>query len=454
MPATFSQHAFVLPENFDPSDYLKSPRLQRRLDDARYFVSLILRKLACRDIDSNGFVRLMAKHLKTMMHQTDYADVIDSLVDSGVVLRSFYSPNRHSYGYRLSGCFESADHKRVPVTDRRLRRRIDMFHAKEAEERRQRMRPVHFALEDLQRRLRIDGKLAREILATIPKSNKFDIQGILVRDIEEGLYHCNVGRYGRFSNNISNLKRELRQALRVDGKPLAFVDLSCAQPTFLSRIIQTQSETTKRKKEEAKEESNMILLSSPHPNDSSFDGPDVGRFQKLTQSGEFYDLMVSELADSRIDREAIKKRFLQDVIAKKKVNERGDEYQSDVEDTFRRLFPSVYAFVRYVNRNGNEHKNLIRILQREESRFVIETVVADLVSRHPRTFFITLHDAVYTTADNIAKVEAAFKRAFDANGFTMTYKTADSAGRPLCFPAYRTRGSARVSEPGCTVLQS
>ena len=37
-------YSFVLPESFDPREFLKSPKLARRFDDARYFINLILRK--------------------------------------------------------------------------------------------------------------------------------------------------------------------------------------------------------------------------------------------------------------------------------------------------------------------------------------------------------------------------------------------------------------------------
>jgi hypothetical protein len=90
-----------------------------------------------------------------------------------------------------------------------------------------------------------------------------------------------------------------------------------------------------------------------------------------------------------LTRDDLKKRFLADVVAKRKANRHGDEYRSNVEDTFRRLFPTVYQFIRDINRDGWEHATLIRRLQQEESKLVIETVAADLVVRHPEVFVLT-----------------------------------------------------------------
>ena len=111
------------------------------------------------------------------------------------------------------------------------------------------------------------------------------------------------------------------------------------------------------------------------------------------------------------------------MIAKRKASLRGAEYPSIVENKFRELFPTVYRFIRFVNRDGYEHSNLIRLLQREESGLVIESVAADLLTRHLRMFCITLHDAIFTTAEHLPKVEQAFQRAFEKASFAMKFKT-------------------------------
>lgn len=95
------------------------------------------------------------------------------------------------------------------------------------------MKPVHCGLERLQWRLQIDGRLAREILAGLPpSSNPFDVQGILIGDIERRDFRLNVGRYCRVSNNITSIKRELRAALNVDGLPLSHADSPHAGALF------------------------------------------------------------------------------------------------------------------------------------------------------------------------------------------------------------------------------
>lgn len=141
------------------------------------------------------------------------------------------------------------------------------------------------------------------------------------------------------------------------------------------------------------------------------------------QSGKLYEWLLERLPHSWT-RDELKRRFLADVIAKRKANVRGAEYPSPVEDCFAEHFPSVYRFIRRINRDGWHHANLIRVLQQAESHLVIETIAADLLTRHPRLFVLTLHDAIYTTPRGIPLVVDAFERAFAESGYPMTLKVA------------------------------
>ncbi len=207
---------FTNPESFYPGEFFRSPKLRLRCEDARYFISLILRKLAQRDVDHLGLVRLHAKHLNNIMHQVFYAAVIEALLEGGAVERFPYLVGARSFGFRLAARFIGDQHLRVPATDPRIINRMVMFHELVAAERRERMKPVHHLLAERQRRLKIHGNKAREILAGLPsESNPYDTQGILIADIEDRDFHVNVGNYGRLANNITNLKRELsRHAAR------------------------------------------------------------------------------------------------------------------------------------------------------------------------------------------------------------------------------------------------
>ena len=430
---------FVLPESFHPGEFLRTPRLQRRWDDARYLVNTIQRKQPHCDPDDFVCARLQAKFLKNVMYQSDYAAVIKALLCGGAIKRHPYQNGTKSFGYYLSDRFIADKHIRVPATDPRLIKRLAAAHERTTTEQRARMLPVHHALAKLQHQLEIHGDQARAILADQPNENPYDTQGILVADIETGNFHCSVGTYGRLANSITNLKRELRPTLHVNGQKVACIDLSCTQPAFIAKLI--DDSTIKAKDNSSNNRGNTAAGENRQSsNGSNYDSgslhydssltvtpnDDLSLYRSLVQSGEFYDYLGDRLRDRGlcISREVVKRRFLADVIAKKKVNRRGTEYQSDVEDGFRELFLTVYRNIREFNRQGWEHANLVRLLQRAESEFVIETVAADLVTRFPGVCFVTLHDAIYAPLAHLPKVEQAFQRGFEQTGFRMKFKVA------------------------------
>ena len=413
---------FRLPSTFHPGEFLHSPRLRNCHDDARYFVSLILTKLARGNVDDTGHVRLMAKHLRKVMHKHNSNAVVGALLDGGAVTRVPYQVGERSFGYMLADRFLDDRHVRIPATDPRLIGRLEAFQEQAEQDRQSRMKPVHIALERMQRRLRIDGNLAREILAGLPPaSNPFDVQGTLVSDIEHRDFRVNVGRYGRSSNNITSMKRELRAALNVGGQTLQNVDISCCQPALIGHAAR-QAQGGGRTHTGGQTTASIYDAPNTTPPKSDLDA-----YCELVQSGEFYDYFLAQLEKRScpsLTRDELKERFLANVIAKRKANRHGAEYPSDVEDVFRELFPSVYRFVRDINRDGWEHANLIRELQRRESRLVIETVAADLLTRFPRLFLLTLHDAIFTTPRGIPAVVRAFDAAFKAMNFPMALKVA------------------------------
>lgn len=362
----------------------------------------------------------MAKYLRKIMHKHDYNKVVDALLAGGAVERVAYHNGDCPFGYRLADRFLQDKHVRIAAQDPRLIGRLHLFHQQAECERLGRMKPVHFALERLQKQLDIDGDLAREIIASLPpSSNPWDIQGVLVRDIESQDYHLNVGRYGRVSNNISSMKREVRAALRHGKEQLKHVDIKCCQPALIGLIMQKEEKQQEQRQDQTKDQS--IYDAPLHPSDRG----GFVNYCEMGQSGELYDFLLPRLKHGKglkITRDQLKKRFLTDVVAKRKANSHGAEYPSSVEDAVRSAFPGAYRFIRKFNGDGWEHENLIRRLQQEESKLVIETVAADLVMRHPKVFFLTLHDAIFTTERYIPLVVNAFEAAFDGSGYPMSLK--------------------------------
>jgi hypothetical protein len=117
------------------------------------------------------------------------------------------------------------------------------------------------------------------------------------------------------------------------------------------------------------------------------------------------------MADTGLDRDAVKLAVPRDVLAKR------GRYTPVVESAFRAAFPTVLRIIRAVNRD--DHGELIRLLQRAESWLVIEQVAPRLLGK---VRVVTLHDAIYSKRPDVGTVADAFREVFEELGFEMALK--------------------------------
>ena len=228
---------FILPASFDAIELLPKS-LHKFGDDARYIASTILRKTAKGQSDDYGYVPLKAEYLTQIISERKCKAIVDSLLAAEAIHRTPYQVGVRSFAYRLGDRYQADPHIRLPIENKRLMRNLERHISSYREQAEKKMKPIHHTLASLQHDLQIDGMESKAILTTLPpKSNPFDVQGVMVRDIVERQFRLSVGNYGRVSNCITNLKRELRTALRCSGIALAGVDISCAQPCLLSLLI-------------------------------------------------------------------------------------------------------------------------------------------------------------------------------------------------------------------------
>ena len=79
---------------------------------------------------------------------------------------------------------------------------------------------------------------AREIIAAIPiDSNPYDVQSLIVDRIHRREHRYKVDDFGRVHNDITNMSRVLRPALRVRGQQLSHLDIVNSQPALLAVLI-------------------------------------------------------------------------------------------------------------------------------------------------------------------------------------------------------------------------
>jgi len=396
-----TRYEFTLPRSFQPAEFLGG-RLLTRSDDARWLVSQIVRKIASRDTDPWGCARLHSDVLGRVMHKNTVSAVVEALEAGGAIETAPYYAGVKAKGYRLAKRYLGDRSVQVPATDPRLIARIEAERERRhADEQRTRWLPVHYALDREQQAVTITQD-ADAILDGLPDHSRL-CQHVLVSRIQRRELPFSVSSTGRVFNSITGLKRELRQALRLDGEHLGSVDLVCAQPALLSMLLLAKTHPNGPKHRETyKHYPGPCLPACPET------GPDFSAFASLACGGSLYDRLM---ADTGLDRTSVKLGLLRDVLAKR------GKYPSVVETTFRREFPSVYRVIRAVNRQ--DHGELIRLLQHTESWLVIGLVAPRLLGRVRIT---TLHDAIFSQRQSIARVADCFRDVFRELGVSMALK--------------------------------
>jgi len=439
-PTVSAAPVFALPESFEAAAALPG-KLAKRTDDANWLLSTIIRKSAHQETDDYGYARLDSRILRRVMSRRDQPAVVRALVNADWIRPPApYCPGVKCKGYALTVTHRDERCKLVPASDPHITRRIHRECERLRVEALDRWLPVHHALNRAQHGLTI-GPEADAIVAALKDAARLG-QYILVADIRNGNFRFSIGTTGRVFNAITGLKRELRKALRLDGEPIAGVDIRCTQPALLAMLmgrVGARNVTTYIQCLPPGV-SRLYRTASPWPlsddGSSGFAGPlpsmpsvvrsdfapastpDFRVFQSLVCEGDLYDDLVRRCAVENVPlpddpRESVKKALLRDVIAKR------GAYPCVFEDVFRRAFPSVYRFVRCVNRD--DHRELVRILQRLESWLVVETVAPLFVDRIP---ILTLHDAIYARARDVGLVQEVFTQTFQRLGFRLALKSA------------------------------
>jgi hypothetical protein len=417
---------FLLPTDYDSAAVLPE-RLKKHKDDANWLIATVARKAAYDDVDEFGYARLHSAILRRVMAKRSQPAIVSAHVDEKVLdPLAPYCPGVKSKGFRLHEKFLNGRLKVVVARDANLIKRVcSEFDRAKADERRQWL-PIHFELESMQRLLSIE-KDSETILEKLPPESRL-CQDILVHNIRHRSLSFRVSTTGRVFNAITGLKRELRKTVRLEGCPIAGVDLKCAQPTLLAMLIGMKGgENVPTYIQEMLElfPSSVARHGSGGSSGIRFalsdfaplPAKDFFLFRDSVLSGSLYEELIGRcfMAGVRMPeqpRDWIKKSFLRDVLAKK------GNYPSDVERVFRRTFPSVYRMVRWINLL--DHAELIRTLQRLESWFVIEQISPRLVKKGVP--FITLHDAIYGRASDVQIIASTFQETSDALGLRMSFK--------------------------------
>jgi len=185
--------------------------------------------------------------------------------------------------------------------------------------------------------------------------NKYSVECISDRHI---FYHFDS--YGRMHTNFTILKSFIRKnCLMIDGEETVEIDIKNSQPLFLCKLI-------------ASEGPGIV------------DPQEFQLFKILTMNGNFYQYLIdnSEIKEKSEIKKMVYKVFF------------GKNFRSKADDIFKKVFPTIYNFIRTYKKEHGNYKVLAYDLQNLESNLIFNRIIRELMNIYPQIRIITVHDSL------------------------------------------------------------
>jgi|GEM_PF-2541733 len=454
-PKNFIPDALIA-EFGHPTEELKGKPYQHR--DRLYYLIHLMSRHYQDGKHPDTYINTCSEALKNVFRS--YKTYLNYLTEHGVIESDDSYSNFKGYekckGYRLTIPYRESPIMRVIIFDEDIVRKIEKNKARKTQEAREKYPQLcdQFDLLD------VDEKEAKAILDNLYKDTEEDImnraqQQNLLNKVQNKTGSFKVGRTGRLYNPISNLRKELRPALRVNGEKLVELDIKASIPTILEILLSREGAKRFDKKirkysnyrklkggnnekktqqglgrgQQGNKETRRNLNRASKDNPymwANFGGlltePDVIQFREdiSKDDNDIYDIYTekfNEVFDKEIERGDAKKIVLS-IINSPKYCESGHK------DLLQTMYPNVIEIIDKINgyfkisQNGvinDDVAPIAYITQEIESDFVLGIVCSKIVEQYPDIPIYTIHDAIYTTnefADNVHDIILEEAKAF------------------------------------------
>lgn len=414
-------HVYI-PEHFDAKAVLGCDG--KVADAANWFLDrLYLHSHFAMKQDEWGYTPLKVAYLRKVIPQTFEKKLREQLLEAGVIeTDGYYVEGTKSFGYRLCPKYQTR-HKRVPITNPIIKHNIELLRAGDLKK----LSKVHEHLFRQFDRVSIDFEHVVGTVANNPVWEEFSRTAL--EQLHNKEWTPVVCEYGRFHTPLTRLLTEARKGLRLDGKQLINLDIANSQPLFLGLLfLQILRKTNSSSRSiEDKELLNVIKklgidvypiptrIGTPYTmglvNSREYLKEDVRKYIELVEKGELYDFFGE---NSSLSRKEFKEKIFKDVLFGK------NRIVTELTKEFARLFPSVMKFIRRI-KQGN-YRRLAWIMQREESRLMIDTICGRLMREHEELPLLTIHDSVLTTEEHVGVVEKVIREEFHECGVSPTIR--------------------------------
>lgn len=402
-----------LPVNLDLDEWLKSQKFKifkgfRRdscvkLLSNMYTIPLYNKSL--RDDsnikDNRKYYNLSSEIMEKSVR--NYKSYVNLFLDGGIwECDNTYSKGNKSKGYRFTSTFTGKPCKSYLnysyTTDKKIDRRLS-----ETIDGCKDYSPTVNTLVDYLGCIELDYSLAIEQIDNNLATEDINVDSYnsafcALEMIENEQYFAKQDEYGRLHTNITNLKKECRPFIKVNGNGLVSLDLKNSQPFFSTLIL--NSEFWENSDEEINKitvdnikfnikdrvdiHSIIMFLKSAEHND------DLLLYKEFVINGSLYEyfqdclLAIGIKCKSRADA---KTRIFQILFSM-------EMHLANNKSAllFKSIFPSVYELFRLIKQS--EHNTLSILLQSIEGQIFLEGIAGNFIKNNPDIPIYTIHDSV------------------------------------------------------------
>lgn len=318
---------------------------------------------------------------------------LSGLVDLGIIKRSdYYIPGEVSYRYNFTEAYQSR-YISIPLTSAKIILRIKSTYEVTGKEAVKLIWGYASQVKYIKQLTLAEGW--RDLVESY-KSNMEQYNSILASAmrIERGDFFYSIdATENRFHSNITNMKKELRQYLRINGKPLANIDIKNSQP-YLSTIILTYPGKVAWL---TNNPAFSMLLQSLKVSLNE----DVKKYIYLVANGQFYEHLMDEFYKEGliVTRDETKRQVLRILFAGNRMPK--DETNRKARLIFIDRFPTVHrVFSKVRGRDqGTKFENSNRfsiLLATIESYLLLNVIVRRINKELPKVIVMTIHDSIMT----------------------------------------------------------
>jgi hypothetical protein len=347
---------------------------------AFYILDSLKRKQSLHKTSFDGFYQINKEILETIISKKYRLQIVRYLVSIGLieVNHSYSTINHTSKGYRLTALANLSKWGQVTIKDRLLIYKLENWEKKLQSDTNKRIAKkgggyqiTNYWLNEI----RISNDVFKE-LETVNNDVKKDAYLMQIERINKGKMFRVIDINNRFHHNLTNLKREFRKYLTIEGQPLKSIDINCSQPTFLAILLDRLSNKS---------------------NDAFTD--ELSKYKRVLKENDFYTYLNGSNFIDKAHRKQFKDQFFCVLFGK------ASNMETKTGKRFKHEFPLIFEAIKKLKaRNGTNY--IANSLQQIESEFTFNLIThIDTLTGSKSIPLVSLHDAIYTTENNIDTVE-------------------------------------------------